>query len=83
MLRWLLLGLALLAAIPFGWMLGVIAAFLLLGSDIGVFPVLTIPAGWAAGIALAVAPWADVRLRLAALAGGTIVLGVLAQVLFG
>ena len=78
--RWLLIGLALVAALPFGWMLGVFLAFLLLGSNMGVFPVLTIPLGWAAGFAVALVRWADPAVRLAVLAAGTIALGAFGYV---
>jgi len=70
--RWIIVSLAVIAAIPFGWGLGVIAAYLLLGRDFGVFPVLTIPLGWAVAIVFAVTPWVGPAVRLAVLAGGSI-----------
>jgi hypothetical protein len=70
--RWVVVSLAVVAAIPFGWELGVLAADLLLGPDFGVFPVLTIPVGVAAAITFAVAPWASPAARLTILAGGTV-----------
>jgi hypothetical protein len=69
--NWLVVMAALVAAIPFGWYLGVYAAVLLLGPDIGVFPVVSIPlAILASGFFVLVSslrPWQ----RLAIMAGGS------------
>jgi hypothetical protein len=67
----LLAAAAVMAAIPFGWLLGVAAARVLLGPDMGVFPVATIPLGWIAAIGFALARRFSPGLRLAVLAAGT------------
>jgi hypothetical protein len=75
---WAVVAAALVAAVPFGWLLGVFGAELMLGPDIGVFPVVTIPVGLAAGIALALAPVARPAIRLAIIAAGTVLLALVA-----
>ena len=72
--RWIVVAVALLAAVPFGWLLGVAVAKLLIGPEFGVFPVLTIPLGWAGAIGFALAAKIDPWLRLAVLAIGTALL---------
>ncbi len=69
--RWIVIAAEVVAAIPFGWLLGVAAARLLLGPEFGVFPVLTIPLGWIAAFALALAPKLSPALRLAVLTIGS------------
>jgi hypothetical protein len=68
---WVIVAAAFVAAIPFGWLLGVAVAELIVGRDFGVFPVLTIPLGWAAAVCFALTSRVRAGVRLAVLAGGT------------
>jgi hypothetical protein len=61
---------ALVAALPFGWGLGVLAAYILAGQDFGQLPVLTVPLGLLTGVIVAVAPFTTPRKRLAILLAG-------------
>jgi hypothetical protein len=70
-LTWLIVALAVVAAIPFGWLLGVFAAELIVGPEFGVFPVLTIPFGMTASIWFSVSRIATPVIRLAILLFGT------------
>ena len=65
---------ALAVAIPCGWLLGVGAAEVVLGRDFGVFPVITIPLGLIAAVTFALMSRINPGLRLAVLAGGSVVL---------
>jgi hypothetical protein len=68
---WLIVAAALVAAIPFGWLLGVAVAELIVGRDFGVFPVLTIPLGWIVAVSFALTSRVRPGVRLAVLAAGT------------
>jgi hypothetical protein len=74
---WLLVAAAVVAALPFGWGLGVLAAYLLLGREIGVFPVLTIPVAVIGSIIIALSSRFSPATRLAVTAGGTVVLSII------
>jgi hypothetical protein len=76
--RWLIVAAAVVAAIPFGWMLGVLTAELIVGREMGVFPVLTIPFGLAAAIAFALSSIATAATRLAIMVIGTAAILLLA-----
>jgi hypothetical protein len=69
--RWVVVTLAVVAAVPFGWLLGVAVAELIVGRELGVFPVLTIPLGLAAAIAFALSSKVSPAARLAILLIGT------------
>src|SRR5207247_3335998 len=56
---WAVVTVAVIAAFPFGWDLGVVAAYLLAGSDFGQLPALTVPLGIAAAIIFALLPAAQ------------------------
>jgi hypothetical protein len=71
LLSWALIAAAVVAALPFGWGLGVLAAYLLVGPDFGVFPVLTIIPGIIGAIAFALSPALTAGMRLAILVIGT------------
>ena len=71
---WLIVTAAVIAAVPFGWGLGVLIAHLLLGRDIGVFPALTIPIATIGAIVFALSSTFSPVTRLAVTAGGTVVL---------
>jgi len=62
---------AVIAAVPFGWGLGVVAAMLIVGPDFGVFPVLTIPPAIIAAVAFALSRKLKPTLRLGILLAGT------------
>lgn len=68
---------AVIVAIPSGWLLGILAAQLVVGRDTGVFPVLTIPLGLAAAIGFALTPRVGPATRFAILAAGAAVLAFL------
>lgn len=76
-LSWLLIVAAVVAAIPCGWMLGVLAARLIVGPEFGVFPVLTIPFGMAVSIWFAVSRMATPLIRLAVMVLGALAIGVM------
>ena len=73
---WLIVIAAVVAALPFGWVLGVLAAQALLGREIGVFPVLTIPVAVIGSIVFALSSKFSPATRLAVTAGGTAVLSI-------
>ena len=62
---------AVVSALPFGSGLGVLAAYVLVGPNFGVFPVLTIIPSIAAAMAFAVSPVLTAGKRLAILVIGT------------
>lgn len=76
---WLIVVAAVIAALPFGWGLGVVAATLAMGPDFGQLPALTVPVAIVGSIAFALSGFFTVRTRLAVLAGGAaffILLGI-------
>jgi hypothetical protein len=75
---WLAVALAIIVAIPFGWVLGVFVARLIAGPDFGVLPVLTIPPALAAAIVFARSSFLTTGARFAVLVGGTALLALLA-----
>jgi hypothetical protein len=79
--RWVTVALAIVAAIPFGWGLGVVVAYLLLGPEFGVFPALTIPLCSVVAIVFAVMPRFSAALRLAILVGGAVAFFALGNLL--
>ena len=74
----LLTATAVIVAIPFGWMLGVVAAELIVRPEFGVFPVLTIPFGLAVAIWFALSHIATPAVRLAIMVLGTAAIAALA-----
>jgi hypothetical protein len=71
---WLIVTAAVIAALPFGWGLGVLVAHLLLGREIGVFPALTISIAIVGSIVFALSRAFSPATRLGITAGGTTVL---------
>jgi hypothetical protein len=63
---------AVLMALPFGWGLGVFAAYLLAGSNFGQLPVATVPIGILAAVAFAFWPSFTPITRLKVTFGGTV-----------
>jgi hypothetical protein len=75
---WFTVG-AVLAAFPFGYMAGLLAAFLLAGGhNIGQAPLLTVPLGLLAATVFAAVPLLAARTRFAILLVGAIALWFLA-----
>jgi len=68
---WIAVVGAVIFAVPFGWGLGVLAAYLTAGSNFGQLPIMTVPLGLIGAIVFAltssISPWT----RLATTAGGT------------
>ena len=69
--NWLIVAAAVVAALPFGWGLGVFVAYLIAGPDFGQLPAGTVPVCIIASIAFAFAPWLKPVARLAILLAGT------------
>lgn len=65
---------AIAVAIPFGWLLGVGVAELIVGRDFGVFPIVTIPLGWIAAVTFALMSRINPGVRLGVLTAGCVVL---------
>jgi len=74
---WLIVAAAVVVAFPFAWGLGVDVAFLLLGPEVGAFPVVTILLALGAAVSFAIAPWLTPAKRLAILAAGTVAVWLL------
>lgn len=68
---WVSVTAAALLALPFGWGLGVLAAYLIGGKNFGQLPVATVPLGIIAALVFALRPSLDASFRLEILAGGT------------
>lgn len=73
----------LLLVLPFGWMLGLVAAIVLSGGAVGQLPMLTIPIAVLGSLAFAVLPLAPVATRLRVMAAGTALLYLLAFAFLG
>jgi hypothetical protein len=73
---------AVVTAVPFGWGMGVLVAYLLAGPDFGQLPAATVPLGILASIAFALMPLFKPQTRLTFMAGGTVVFILIAR-LFG
>jgi len=77
---WVLITTAVVAALPFGWGLGVLVAYLIAGPNFGQLPVLTVPISLVVSVAFALLPVLSPGKRLTILAGGAaafVVLGAL------
>jgi hypothetical protein len=61
---------AVLAALPFGWGTGLLAARIVMRGDPAQLPAVTIPIAIFAGIVFALAPFVSARTRLVVLLGG-------------
>jgi hypothetical protein len=67
---WVIVAATLLAALPFGWGLGVLAAYLIGGRDFGQLPVATVPLGLLAAFVLALWPGLPPAKRLKVMVAG-------------
>ena len=70
---------AILVAIPFGWMLGALLAYLIAGPNFGQLPILTVPVGLAAGIAFALVPTLTTGKRIAIMIAATALIVVVVR----
>jgi hypothetical protein len=70
--RGVIIGAAVVMALPFGWGLGVMAAYLVAGKDFGQLPIMTVPLGLIAAIAFAVLPIVEATTRLKIMVAGTL-----------
>jgi hypothetical protein len=77
---WVLIIATLLAAFPFGVALGLFAAFLMAGRNLGVLPALTVPFGIIVAIALASLPIRSPGKRLAIMVIGTAAMFAIMQI---
>jgi hypothetical protein len=68
---WFTIG-AVLAAIPVGYGLGLLAAWLLAGFNFGQLPLITVPLGIVASIVFALVPYVQARTRFAVMIGALI-----------
>ena len=78
---WLTVMAAVLMALPFGWGVGVFAAYLLAGSNFGQLPVATVPLGIVAALAFALWPTVTPSMRLKVTFGGTVAFALLGWLL--
>jgi hypothetical protein len=58
-------------ALPFGWGLGVIIAYLIAEPNFGQLPIVTVPLAIAASIVFALVPWLPAQTRVIIMAIGT------------
>lgn len=69
--NWLVVAAAALMALPFGWGLGVVAAYAIAGRNIGQLPALTVPVSIIAALIFAFSSILDAPKRLGIMAVGT------------
>lgn len=67
----LLIGGAVVLALPFGWGLGVVVAYLIAGKDFGQLPAGTVPLAIVASLVFALTPSVSPQARFLAMAAGT------------
>ena len=78
---WVLVTASVVAALPFGWGVGVLVAYVLTAGRIGQLPALTVPLAIIGSIGFAVSPRLTPGMRLTVLLVGTGVFVLLASVL--
>jgi hypothetical protein len=76
---WVIVVAAVVMAVPFGWGLGVLAAYLIAGPNFGQLPAATVPIGIVASIAFVLIPGFKPRTRLSVVTGGTVLFILLAR----
>jgi hypothetical protein len=76
--RWIVVGASVVMAFPFGWGLGVLAAYIVGGKDFGQLPVATVPLGIVAAIVFAVSPSVEANTRLKIMLAGTLIFVIFA-----
>jgi hypothetical protein len=77
---WLVVTATVVAALPFGWGLGVFVAYLVAGRNFGQLPALTVPLGIIASIAFAASSLVRPLTRLLIMVVGTIGFVLLASI---
>ena len=78
---WVITGGALLMALPFGYGLGVTAAFVIAGNDFGQMPIVTVPLGIVVSMVFAIWPTIKAGIRLLVLSVGTAIFILIASLL--
>ncbi len=68
---WVVVAAAVVMALPFGWGLGVLAAYILAGKNFGQLPAATVPLGIIAALAFALWPSLKPSTRLKVTFGGS------------
>jgi hypothetical protein len=76
---WAMKTVAVIVAIPFGWAIGVLLAYLIAGREFGQLPVLTVPVGLVAGIVFALMPVLTTAKRIAIMVISTLTLAALGR----
>jgi len=79
--QWLIVVGAVGAAIPFGWGVGVAAAYAIAGQDIGQLPAATVPIGILASMVFAIWPTVKAKMRFQILSLGALAFILLAWLL--
>jgi len=78
---WIIVAAAVLMALPFGWGIGVFAAYLLAGSNFGQLPIATVPLSIIGALAFAMWPRFTPSTRLKVTFGGTVAFTLLGWLL--
>jgi hypothetical protein len=78
---WVTVAAAAVLALPFGWGLGVLAAYILAGKNFGQLPAATVPIGIVAALAVALWPSIKPSTRLKVTLAGSLVFILLAWLL--
>ena len=78
---WLTVVASVILAIPFGWGLGVLAAYILAGKDFGQLPAATVPLSIIVSIVFALLPSRTPNTRLKILLAGTVLFILLAWII--
>ena len=81
MRNWILTAITVVLALPFGWGLGVVIAYVIAGKNFGQLPVGTVPLCLIASVAFALWSKVKVTTRLTVMLSGTIAFIVLARLI--
>jgi hypothetical protein len=76
---WVVVAGAVVAALPFGWGLGLVIAYAIAGKDFGQLPAMTVPLGIVAAVVFALWPSIRPGTRLTILGAGAILFILLGQ----
>ena len=68
---WVVVAAAVVMALPFGWGIGVLVAYLLAGPDFGQLPIATVPIGIVGAVVFALSPALEASTRLQVMVAGT------------
>ena len=75
---WVMVTAAVVMAFPFGWGVGLLAAYIIAGKEVGQLPAATVPLGLLGALAFAVSPTAQPTTRFKILSAGAVLLVALA-----